>query len=83
MKIKFAQDIIDKVRGKAPKEVLNTEEVKRFFKDDANGSLRLNYDLCENSIVFDVGGYKAEFAKEIFCKYQSFIHIFEPVPDFF
>ncbi len=45
-------------------------------------TLRLDYDLEENSIVFDVGGYEGQWASDIFAKYCCTIHIFEPVPQF-
>lgn len=35
-----------------------TIEVVRWFQDQGDKTLRLNYsDLNENSIVFDIGGY--------------------------
>lgn len=51
---------------------------------DANGdkTLRLDYNLNENSIVFDMGGYHGDWTAEIFCKYGCFMHVFEPVQSF-
>ena len=57
--------------------------VKKWFKDDGDKTLRLNYPLNENSIVFDVGGYEGKFADEIFNKYQCTIYVFEPVDKFY
>lgn len=51
-----------------------------FAKGDSNH--RLNYDLNQNSLVFDIGGYKGDFSKEIFGKFGCNIFIFEPVRDF-
>ena len=39
--------------------------------------------LSEHSIVFDVGGYKGEWSQQIAERYNPYIHIFEPVPQFF
>ncbi len=40
---------------------------------------RYLYDLNENSIVFDLGGYKGQWASDIFSQYVPNIYIFEPV----
>jgi FkbM family methyltransferase len=45
--------------------------------------LRYEYPLNENSIVFDVGGYKGEWSEKIYNKYQCKIFIFEPVKKFY
>jgi FkbM family methyltransferase len=57
--------------------------VDKWFDDDGDNTFRLNYPLNKDSIVFDVGGYKGEWAKKISEKYGSKIFIFEPVPDFY
>lgn len=53
-----------------------------YFKANGNKTLRVNYDLNKNSVVFDVGGYEGDWANDIFEKYACNIHIFEPVPVF-
>jgi FkbM family methyltransferase len=53
---------------------------------DANGdeSLRLDYTNVEKkSIVFDLGGYKGQWASDIYSKYNCKIYIFEPVKIFY
>ena len=47
-----------------------------------DSSLRLNYDLSENSLVLDVGGYEGEWAAEIFSRYACRVEVFEPVTSF-
>ncbi|WP_452596486.1 FkbM family methyltransferase [Pontimicrobium sp. MEBiC01747] len=54
-----------------------------WFKAKGDETLRLNYPLNKDSVVFDLGGYKGEFAASIYNKYQSVIHVFEPVPSFY
>jgi len=44
---------------------------------------RYRYELDENSIVFDVGGYIGEFAQQISKQFGSEVHVFEPVEKFF
>lgn len=62
---------------------LQAERCAPWFRDKGDETLRLDYDLDEKSIVFDIGGYKGEFARDIFCKYNSTIYVFEPLKEFF
>lgn len=57
-------------------------EINRWFKEQREGEIRLNYELNSTSIVFDVGGYEGSWASEIYQKFESNIFIFEPVPTF-
>ena len=52
--------------------------VKPWTQANGDKTLRLNYDLNENSIVFDMGGYEGQWASDIFSRYQCTIFIFEP-----
>jgi len=58
-------------------------EMNKWFKLDGDKSLRLEYDLSECSIVFDVGGYEGGFAEEIYNKYNCFVYVFEPSMEYF
>lgn len=60
-----------------------TIEVRRWFKDNGDEALRLTYDLDENSIVFDLGGYVGDFAAAISDKYGCYVYLFEPSAEFF
>lgn len=44
--------------------------------------LRLEYDLNEQSVVFDMGGFDGNWSAEIYARYRSKIEIFEPYPPF-
>jgi FkbM family methyltransferase len=55
----------------------------RWVRNNGDKTLRLNYDLDENSIVFDLGGYHGDFGNEIYNKYKSKVYIFEPVEDYY
>lgn len=57
-------------------------EVKRWFKEQGDGNLRLSYELDSDSIVFDVGGYEGNWAEQIHDKFNPSIFIFEPVPEY-
>lgn len=45
-------------------------------------TLRLNYPLNKDSIVFDVGGYVGEWTEDIYNKYNCNIHNFEIVDEY-
>ena len=55
----------------------------RWFKDNGDSTLRVDYPLSENSIVFDVGGYMGEWSLKIAERYNPYIYVFEPVPEFY
>lgn len=57
----------------------NTEQ---WRADNGDNTHRLNYNLNENSIVFDVGGYEGWFTEQINNKYGSKIFCYEPLLDY-
>lgn len=79
------KNISEKIGKLYRREILRDEfllEAKRWFRDRGDETLRLDYNLDQNSVVIDVGGYEGDFAAEIHNKYGSTVHIFEPVPSF-
>ncbi len=62
---------------------LQHERCKPWFAVKGDETLRLDYPLNETSIVFDLGGFKGEFAAAIYNKYQSTIYVFEPIQSFY
>lgn len=46
---------------------------------EGDRKLRLDYDLGPESVIFDVGGYKGDFAAEIRARFGSRVWLFEPV----
>jgi FkbM family methyltransferase len=60
-----------------------TVAVTKWFRDRGDQTLRLDYPLSPQSIVFDLGGYKGDFAYEMNKKYGCFVYVFEPVRDFY
>lgn len=61
----------------------NQVEFNRWLADKGDSTLRLNYNLTEDSIIFDLGGYKGEWTANILQKYKSKIYVFEPVNQFY
>lgn len=46
---------------------------------DGDNTKRIDYPLDKNSIVFDVGGYRGEWAKKIYERYGCNVYVFEPI----
>ena len=53
--------------------------LQAWYNADGDNTLRVDYPLTEDSIVWDVGGYKGEWAKKIYDRYKCDIVLFEPV----
>ena len=59
-------------------------EETRWFRDKGDETLRLDYpELNEESIVFDLGGYKGDFAYAINEKFGCTVYVFEPHPKYY
>ena len=55
------------------------KEVKRYFKDGGDDHFRYTFDLDADSLVLDFGGYKGQWASDIYSRYNCRIITFEPV----
>ena len=54
--------------------------VKIWHRDHGEDMLKFSFNnLNSYSIILDVGGFKGDWSSEIFSRYGSKIHIFEPV----
>ena len=58
------------------------KRVLPWFKINGDQTLRLNYDLNESSVVFDLGGYEGQWTSDIYSKYCCVVYCFEPVKEF-
>lgn len=77
--------IIGKVVRLFRREVLRDPfllAVKRWFRDDGDNTLRLDYPLNPDSVVWDLGGYHGDFAHQINQRYGCRVFVFEPMPAF-
>lgn len=52
---------------------------KRWSKLRGDETLRLNYPLGPDSVVFDLGGYHGDFSQAIHARYGCTVYLFEPV----
>jgi len=57
-------------------------DITEWFANNGDYTHRLNYDLNQDSIVFDVGGYVGWFVEQINNKYGSKIYCYEPLKSF-
>lgn len=75
LKTKF---FIKELLNPAEKNNKQAQRVKPWFLINGDKTLRLQYPLNKTSIVFDLGGYKGDWAYQIWKEYQSQIYVFEP-----
>lgn len=50
--------------------------------DNGDRVLRLDYELDGSGIVFDVGGYRGQWASDMYAMHRCRVHVFEPVEEF-
>lgn len=57
-------------------------EYLRWLADGGDEMLRYDYNLNSQSLVLDVGGYKGQWASDIYARYNCRILVFEPLKAF-
>ena len=57
-------------------------EIKRWNSVNGDNTFRLNYPLDANSVIWDLGGYRGDFAEAILKKFGCRVYLFEPMPKF-
>lgn len=62
---------------------LHHENVKKWFSDNGDNTHNLNYELNENSIVVEVGGFTGVWSQQIIDKFNCKIYIVEPIQELF
>jgi FkbM family methyltransferase len=58
------------------------KRVKPWFIANGDKTLRLNYDLNEQAVVVDLGGYEGQWASDICAMYKCKLFVFEPYKPF-
>ena len=53
-------------------------QLEAWFSSNGDRTLRMDYDLDADSIVFDAGGYEGQWASDLFSRYCCTIYVFEP-----
>ncbi len=65
--------------NETPEILYKKKVVSDWVENKGDKTLRLNYELDENSVVFDIGGYEGQWTSDIFSKYCCKVLVFEPV----
>lgn len=59
------------------------ERVDAWMGVDGNNTFRLNHDLNEDSVFFDVGAYTGDTTARMWERHRCNIYAFEPIPKYF
>ncbi|MCL4404046.1 FkbM family methyltransferase [Patescibacteria group bacterium] len=68
--------------GRSIEKKFADKNIVAWFDNPDRERLRLDYALDKNSLVLDVGGYKGQWASDIFAMYLCRVYVFEPVKKF-
>jgi len=95
IQIKFASQLLSSISrllarlaglfAAAATRFYKSEQQRRiipWFRDNGDATLRLDYDLDQDSVVFDLGGYEGKWTSEISNRYNCSVYVFEPVKRF-
>lgn len=77
--------IMKKIITKVRVSLFPTEHdkyIKKWFSDEGDEKLRQEYELNNESLVIDLGGYKGQWASDIYARYCCRVLICEPVKSF-
>lgn len=57
-------------------------EVMRWITDGGDEHARQEYDLNSESLILDLGGYKGQWASDVYARYNCRVLVFEPIRSF-
>ena len=57
----------------------NKNHIGKWFENNGDGTLRINYNLTKDSVIMDLGGYHGDWTNIMINKYNCTSHVFEPV----
>jgi FkbM family methyltransferase len=76
----LAGRIARRLEGPPP---LDVQRAAPWFRDHGDTTLKFDYDLTSESVVFDLGGYEGDWTAEICARYGPRVYVFEPVPHYY
>jgi FkbM family methyltransferase len=79
-KVELKKYISNALSGSLPRSMLTP--IRQYSRDGHNELLFRDLVLNSDSTVIDFGGYVGDFSEEIRRRFDSEIHIFEPMPIF-
>lgn len=59
-----------------------TNAIIRWIRDQGDSTLRVDYPLGPDSVVFDIGGFSGAWCAEMVRRYDCNVHVFEPIGTF-
>ena len=62
---------------------LNNASLGRWFRDRGDYTHNITYNLNEDSVIMDFGGYTGVWAQQMIDKYNPNVYIIEPIPSLF
>lgn len=78
--VKYFLNLLSKIEDKKRSKFY--QHCISWKNNKGDQTYRLDYDLDEDSLVFDAGGYEGQWTSDIFSKYCCKIFVFEPVKEF-
>lgn len=77
----FSHKLLHKLRVTfAPND--RDRQFARWRADAGDETLRMEYPLSRESLVLDLGGYRGQWASDLYARYGCRLEVFEPVPSF-
>jgi FkbM family methyltransferase len=61
----------------------NEVEIRRWFSDRGDYTHNITYDLTEDSVIIDLGGYTGVWVEQMINKYNPNVYIIEPIEEFY
>jgi FkbM family methyltransferase len=74
--IKISGDLLN--RNKSPHQREEEINIVKWCANNGDKTHRINYNLNETSLVFDMGGYEGQWTSDIYSRYLCEVFIFEP-----
>lgn len=59
------------------------QEINQWFSDNGDNTHSINYDLNEDSIIMDLGGYTGVWVDKMINRYNPNVYVVEPIKKFF
>lgn len=80
--VKWARALLSELERRGFYGSTASKDLSEWTAHNGDSVLRLDYPLGPASVVVDVGGYKGQWASDIFGRFDCSVHIFEPVAEF-
>jgi len=58
------------------------DKILKEFRANGQQKLFEHENICEKSIIMEIGGYHGDFTAEIAARYNPYIYVFEPIAEF-